>query len=79
MTLARFRAGNLVKGGVETTPVTFTGCESFGCTAPIEQFKSLAQSLEDRGFVDNAWAAPSILGVVLSPLVDPPWTKCGGD
>jgi 4-phytase / acid phosphatase len=79
MTLARFRAGNLVKGGVETTAVTFTGCESFGCTAPIEQFESLVQSLEDRGFVDNAWAAPSILGVVLSPLVDPPWTKCGGD
>jgi hypothetical protein len=51
MTLAQFRAGKPMAGGVETTPVTFTGCESLGCTAPIEQFESLAQSLEDRGFV----------------------------
>ena len=79
MTLAQFRAGEPIAGGVKTTSVTFTGCESLECTVPIEQFESLAQSLEDRGFVDDAWAAPSILGVVLSPLVDPPWTKCGGD
>jgi hypothetical protein len=77
MTLDQFRAGGGMGTGIETTPVTFPGCANLGCTVPVEQFESLAQSLDDRGFVEEAWTPPSKDPVDLPPLADnPSWNQC---
>ncbi len=80
MTLEQFRATTRIKGdgGVKTTDVTFTGCANAPCALPLEQFESLALTLEALGFVDDAWTPDTSDAVKLDELKDPEWTNCGG-
>jgi hypothetical protein len=49
-----------------------------GSAMPLEQFETLALTLDAPESVDDASTPDTSDPVKLDPLVDPSWTNCGG-